>query len=184
MTTPTQAVLNALLHIELLASTPEGLVELNRPSLGLCSTMIDVLHLQLDNQDTVLPEFEAAIALWDNTQKHLFMCWPEFSGNETYPIKVEPFTTPMSEDMLIDPVDQFNMSVTMYGHNAYGEARLRLVSYMVKNFRMALTEYQVICDRSNNPEVTVSPTLVECDSCPTSSGCVNTCMKAPTGGAA
>lgn len=149
MTQSTQAVLNALLHIELLASTPEGLEELNRPSLGICSTMLDVLRLQLGRNT---PEHDEAYDLWNSTYRQLFMDWPEYSGHEAYPIRVASYPHPTDEGEFLDTSsEQFNNSVTMYGLDSYGEARLRLVSYLIDNFRMALTSYQVICDRSNNP---------------------------------
>lgn len=141
VTTPIQAVTNALKYIELMAATPEGLIELNRPSLGICASMVDVLNLQL-GADT--PESEDGYSFWNNTHKILFQEWPEFSGHEAYPVKVAPFEHPQHPDCMMEAAnDQFDAAVIMYGHNAYGEARLRLVTYLRERYEQAALELEV-----------------------------------------
>jgi hypothetical protein len=151
----TQGVINALLHIEHLASTPEGLEQLNRTRLGVCSTILDVLRVQLDPEVEHTKEFEYAYHLWNHTYLGLFQEWSEFSGHAAYPVVSEPFDHPGDTDeTLVTASEQFNGADIMYGHNPYGEARLRLVTYLREAYQKSLNprvEYRTICDESNNP---------------------------------
>uniref|UniRef100_A0AAU6W4P2 Uncharacterized protein n=1 Tax=Pseudomonas phage Cygsa01 TaxID=3138529 RepID=A0AAU6W4P2_9VIRU len=144
MTNSARDIAETLKHMYTLASTPLGLAQLNGPSLGICSVMLRYLDERLNFPGVdPTPAYEFAYDLWNQTHKKLFNEWPEFSGDDSYPVHVEPFEHPKnSGDLLQTPGGQFDGSDTMFGVNAYGDARLRLLAFLLDRYDLAAQEIE------------------------------------------
>lgn len=134
MTTPLQAVHAALKQLLQQSKTPDGLALLNRDSQGICSAIVWAiretkmpLHMYCDTKDA-----------WREHYPRLFREWPESSGFPRYPVEVDAFPHPTLAGVYCRTApEQFHGSNEMFGGSKpYGQARLRLLAYLVQEFEV------------------------------------------------
>lgn len=143
MTTPNQAIIATLKYIEHLATHEDGLAFLNRSGLGLCSVWSRVLtdFILVESPDgpyMMGHEQEAAYERWESRIKGAIKSWPEHSGDDVYPVLVEPFWSPRDISInCLTPATQFNQSYQMFGDTSdYTRARMRLVAHVREQFEL------------------------------------------------
>lgn len=141
--TPNQAIIATLKYIEHLATHEEGLFFLNRSGLGLCTVWSRVLteFILIDCPDGPhdIPYIqEATFEHWSTYGPSAIKSWPEHSGDDSYPIQVEPFWSPRRPEVnCILPMSQFNESFQMFGDTSdYTRARMRLVAHVRQRFEL------------------------------------------------
>lgn len=142
--TPNQAIIATLKYIEHLATHEDGLTFLNRSGLGLCSVWSYVLTgfiLVESDEDETYDLFTAqtvAADHWNTYSPRAIKSWPEHSGDDSYPIQVEPFWSPRRPEVnCILPMSQFNESFQMFGDtNDYTRARMHLVAHVRQQFEL------------------------------------------------
>lgn len=134
MTTPLQAVHAALKGMLEQSKTPEGLELLNRDSQGICSAIIWALretkmpfHMYCDTKEA-----------WCQHYPRMFREWPESSGIPHYPVEVDAFPHPVLAGVYCrSAYEQFTGATEMFGGTKpYGQARLRLLAYLVQEFEV------------------------------------------------
>lgn len=134
MTTPLQAVHAALKLMLQQSKTPEGLELLNRDSKGICDAIVRAiretkmpLHMYCDTKDA-----------WREHYPRMFREWPKSSGFPHYPVEVDAFPHPVLAGVYCRTgPEQFHGSIEMFGGTKpYGQARLRLLAYLVQEFEV------------------------------------------------
>lgn len=132
MTLAFSHVVTALKQIELLTTTPEGLVELNSPGTGICRAAEQAFKT-LPNSEA----YELAHTAWETHYPTMLFMWPEYSGRPRYPVFVSAFADPLHPELLCEsPAGQFDSNIAMFGGSPYGMARIRLLTFLREQFEI------------------------------------------------
>lgn len=125
MLKPTKRVVNVLNRMVAHTTTPAGLARLNRDHIGIC-TLING-YMEADCRRLSAEALGDTRWVWREYMHQFFREWPEFSGNDSYPVPHRALGAQQA---------YYAMGLTgMFGHTPYGESRIRLLKFLADRFQ-------------------------------------------------